>query len=661
MMDSPLEHPRDSGKGGFFGAPDGDGVTLPFLERLFFLEETPRSLLDERGHFTLVNSAFSALGGLAPEDLAGKSVSVFLSTAEATQWRRHLRKLLTFRNPLSFDSEIFCADGQCRTFLVSMTLPEGLSPNPLAAVTLVDITARAMEEAYLRRRNAQLGTVHAISENLLEHTELAPLLGTICRHLGRLLGTEHVSVCTWDRERKRNVTRAASGALRPLSGRSFPEAEGATGEVLRTGKPLYVLDYRHSPYFVDLPELKRVASALVFPLADRERMLGVLFLAFPDTPRFFDDATLRELYRLLGTVSLAVRNTLLREELQERERTYRTLFDLAPLGIVRVTAHDGQTLDVNDEAVRIFGYDDREHFLREFDTLGSYANPGDRAFYLNELQAGRNRNIVLERRNRFGKPLWISLSGRLEPEKDRLETFFTDVTAEKMLERALQESLAEKETLLREIHHRVKNNLTIVGSLISLQMDSVSDPWARSALTQTLSRVRTMGLLHEHLYGRKDIGAVDMKGYVGDLVTLILSISDRGRLPRVSVAAASVRLSLHRAVPCALIVNELVTNALKHAWPLSGGTPEEKAAQEERRLDIRLVTEEGVVRLSVRDNGVGLASDATADRSRSGLGFTLVRGLARQLDGEAFFTNDEGFVATVVFPTETPRSVQSSG
>ncbi len=152
---------------------------------------------------------------------------------------------------------------------------------------------------------------------------------------------------------------------------------------------------------------------------------------------------------------------------------------------------------------------------------------------------------------------------------------------------------AEKETLLREIHHRVKNNLAVVGSLISLQMGSITDPKALEALNQTLSRVRTMGLLHEHLYDRRNLGAVEMGNYLDELVRLILDIA-QGHPPRVSVTAASVRMSLHRAVPCALIVNELVTNALKHAWPPSEPEPPDgrgRSAGAEPRLKIHLAVE----------------------------------------------------------------------
>jgi PAS domain S-box-containing protein len=648
----------------FQGENQGRSLSSSLTERLFFLEATPRFLLDARGYFVLANNAFAALGGFRAKDLTDRPVSVLLGSTETRNWRKSLRKLFTFRNSLSFESEIFCADGQCRTFLVSLSILEDLLPEPLAAGTLTDITGRVLEEARLRRRNAQLLTIYAMSESLLQHLEPDALLNAACRHLGNLLNTEHVSVCVWNRETKRNVIRAASGILRPFVGLSFSESDGATGQVLRTGEPLYVQDYRHSSYFVDLPGTHRIASALVYPLADRERMLGAVFLAFLDVPRFFDAYTLHELYRLLGTVSLAMRNALLREELQTREKTYRTLFDLAPLGIVRATAKGGRILDANDEAARIFGYEDREHFLREFDVLASYANAEDRAFYLKELEEGRNRNIVLERRDRFGNPLWISLSGRLDREKDELESFFTDVTAAKTLERALQESLAEKEMLLREIHHRVKNNLAVVGSLISLQMGSVTDPKALEALNQTLARVQTMGLLHEHLYGRKNLGAVEMGNYLEELVHLILSIA-QARPIRVSVIAAPLQMPLYRAVPCALLVNELVTNALKYAWPLQkpATTPaaENGAPEVEPRLEIRLITENGWVHLSVADNGVGLPSGIDTGQIGSGLGLTLVRGLARQLDGTATFTSDGGFSATVVFPVESPRSPQSSG
>lgn len=212
--------------------------------------------------------------------------------------------------------------------------------------------------------------------------------------------------------------------------------------------------------------------------------------------------------------------------------------------------------------------------------------------------------------------------------------FITDITERKAAEdelvrtreQAVQSSaslarlLGEKEVLLKEVHHRVKNNLQVISSLLNLQARKASEPAVREALQSSQSRVRSIALLHERLYQSNDLANVDMATYLAGLVSEVFRAAGRPGVRRV-VAVDGIELSMELAMPCGLIVNELVTNALKHAFPAGEG-----------EVRVELTRQGGRTRLSVVDDGCGLPPGAQADGTS--LGMRLVRSLTDQLRGQ---------------------------
>jgi PAS domain S-box-containing protein len=199
-----------------------------------------------------------------------------------------------------------------------------------------------------------------------------------------------------------------------------------------------------------------------------------------------------------------------------------------------------------------------------------------------------------------------------------------DVTAQRQAEEALRESLAEKVALLREVHHRVKNNLQIVASLLNLQADRIANPEAVAALLDTRSRVHSMALLHEVLYRSESLARINLAAYVEELSIQLLRVFGQlaGRV-QVERRVAAIDLFLEQAVPCGLIINELVTNALKY------GFPDEKTG----RVLVEVARNEGWIDLAVSDNGAGLPHGFDPAVS-STLGLQLAMNLAGQLGGE---------------------------
>ncbi len=262
---------------------------------------------------------------------------------------------------------------------------------------------------------------------------------------------------------------------------------------------------------------------------------------------------------------------------------------------------------------------------------------------LDRLAANQRPYTVEEiRRDGVGEHTYLStLFPLLDPEGRHIASGMvaTDITEQRQARQVAEDALREKEILLQEIHHRVKNNLQIISSLLQMEARSVTDPVARKSFEECQGRVQAMALIHERLYRTGDLSRIDLHAYFGSLAGQI--IRSFGRVPGSVLAEVEVSVGpvgIETAVPCGLIVAELVTNAMKHAFP----------GAQRGRLEIRLRPAERHWELLVSDNGVGPAEagEAKADS----LGLKLIQALARQLRGEVAVETSRGMEVKVRFP-----------
>jgi len=215
-------------------------------------------------------------------------------------------------------------------------------------------------------------------------------------------------------------------------------------------------------------------------------------------------------------------------------------------------------------------------------------------------------------------------------------------------EEELRKSLAEKESLLKEIHHRVKNNMQIVSSLLFLQGQNTDNPEVHSVIQDSRNRVRTMGLIHEKLYQTKNLARVDFDDYLKTLTSYLVETFSRPACKlEISVLVEDIYLSVDTAIPCGLIINELVTNSMKYGSLVS--CPCKIKVSMTRLADGRLL-------LSVADNGPGLPAGFNPQASGT-LGLNLVSSLAKQLGASLEFRNDNGLVCDLTFAA-TPQIEQ---
>jgi PAS domain S-box-containing protein len=251
-----------------------------------------------------------------------------------------------------------------------------------------------------------------------------------------------------------------------------------------------------------------------------------------------------------------------------------------------------------------------------------------------------------------GRIRWVQDRGRGIFEEGNLlflDGVIVDITERKKSEEMLKSSLREKDVLLREIHHRVKNNLQIISSLLNLQKSDTRNTDTKEVLTECQNRVRSMALIHEKLYETNDLARIDFSTYIQDLTSYLFRSYGTPATIQRRIDSEKVQLNIDTAIPCGLIVHELVSNALKYAFP-NGGPGE---------IQIRLGGENGKYLLTVSDNGVGLPKGLDF-RSVESLGMRLVNTLTNQLDGKVEMENQNGTTFRIWFSqirTESPVPV----
>lgn len=314
--------------------------------------------------------------------------------------------------------------------------------------------------------------------------------------------------------------------------------------------------------------------------------------------------------------------------LRESERRFRETLENVELVAVSLDTASRITF-CNDFLLKLTGWQREEVLGRHWFDLFVPREPEVRALFAAALQkdtvpAHFENSIV----TRSGDSRWISWSNTTLRDLDGrvvgMASIGEDVTLRRQAAAELVASLRDKEVLLKEIHHRVKNNLQVISSLLNLQSRAVTDPDALELLRDSQSRVRSMALVHEKLYGSSDLARIDFAEYAQSLTAQLLrTYAQQADSVALHIQADGCWLDIDTAVPCGLILNELVSNALKHAFP--GGRPGEiRVALRQAGL--------GRFVLQVDDDGVGLPPDLDIDHSPS-LGLQLVHTLADQIGG----------------------------
>lgn len=446
-------------------------------------------------------------------------------------------------------------------------------------------------------------------------------------------------------------------------------------ELVATGEPYITGDTYTDPRWQRLPASAWIRSHISLPISLGEDVLGVLRLD-SDQVGAFSAQDVERLRPLAHAAAVALKNAQLyaqaQHELEERirsqaaleasERKFREMLENMHLFAV-ILDLEGRVTFCNDFGLQLVGME-RDEILG-CDWFETFIPPEIRAemraTFAQHFATGNfpphHENEILIARNTDGTArvliAWNNMIVRdSNGEIIGVAAVGEDITVRRQAERALQASEAwlralvdEKTLMLTEIHHRIKNNLQVILGLLDLQFGAVKDEGTQQMLRESRNRIKAIALIHERLYQTPGESQVGAQLYFHALINYLIGTYDamvRGIVVEQSID--DLKLNIDLAIPCALIVNELISNALKYAFPPGWQSPDGAPPT----LRVALHSTDGHARLAVADNGVGLLEGLELESS-SHLGLRLIKMLARQIDGELHIEHHNGTHIVITF------------
>ncbi|HET7152482.1 MAG TPA: PAS domain S-box protein [Candidatus Kapabacteria bacterium] len=358
-----------------------------------------------------------------------------------------------------------------------------------------------------------------------------------------------------------------------------------------------------------------------------------------------------EVIGVIGVINDITERKKTEQQLFRTQSRLSTILDHLP-GVVFYET-DGNTEFMSDNIYSLTGHP-KDSSLNKRDVFFTYIHPEDWEHYkkrMDEWIAG-DRSQALSSQFRFrhadGQYIWLEDYMVNIPSKDGqryISGVIIDITKNKTHEQEIKKSLDEKTILLKEVHHRVKNNLQIITSLLNLQAGYITDKEALALFLESQSRVKSMALIHENLYQSNDLANIDFHEYVCSLAAFLTQSYGHPGNITLDIDVKNIYLSIDIAIPCGLIVNELVSNAFKYAFRgRDGGTI---------RINLEEHTGDTYI-LCVADNGAGFPENINF-RDTTTLGLQLVTALTSQLRGKIQLLNGQGTTFTVTFPRQHIR------
>ena len=339
-------------------------------------------------------------------------------------------------------------------------------------------------------------------------------------------------------------------------------------------------------------------------------------------------------------------------EMRKRETLFRNLFLEAPAAMAMVNT-ENKTLMVNESFERLFGYAEDELIGKDIDEFivpererGTALKMPAIDFEGESLIAEKVRYTKSrERKDVLMAAIPVYFKGK------PLAGFgmYIDITDRKESEARLKKSLKEKQVMLEEIHHRVKNNLAVISSMLELQKFEADNEKLSDALHDSQLRIKSIALIHEMLYKSENLSEIEFATYVDQLVEAIMeALPIKSKHINVNVESEEVRMNINQAIPCALIINELVTNAFQHAFNGETGM-----------IGVKVDVRKDHIFVEVSDNGKGLPQKFTLEKSQS-LGLKLVDALCEQLGADLDYGNREGSYFNYSFSLEESKKGSAS-
>lgn len=331
--------------------------------------------------------------------------------------------------------------------------------------------------------------------------------------------------------------------------------------------------------------------------------------------------------------------------LRESEERFRNLFDNSTIGIYRTTP-DGYILFANHALIHMLGYASFDDLAkRNLEVNGFEPDYARSAFKKRIEKEGMVKGLETAWKRRDGSSIFIRESAKAIRGADGRVVYYEgtveDVTDKKHAEEQMRNALAQKDMLLKELKHRMKNNMAVISSLLGLEMRKLKDPHAVHIITEARSRIKSMAQIYDTLSQSDNLERIDFRRYIQNLVQGLFQVYNiHPNTIQMNVQVEEVQIDLKKAVPCGLILNELISNALKYAFP-DGKTGEIDIVLQKKGRD--------KIEISVKDDGVGF-SEPFNKRSPKTMGLHIVTTMVQQIDGQMQYIDRKGTEFRISFP-----------
>lgn len=519
---------------------------------------------------------------------------------------------------------------------------------------LAEVSERKQAELALKRENMKSKLFAEIALKIRKTLQIEEILQTTVTEVQKILSCDRVLIYrVFANGTGRTITESLTPGWSSVLDIPFPEEvfPREYQQQYTQGKVKAIADveaeYRQmTPCLIEFLAKLYVKAKLVVPIVQQESLWGFIIAHQCARTRKWQEFEIDLLQQLATQVGIALSQAQFLFALRESEERYRRIVETASEGIWTIDA-DSYTTFVNDKMAQMLGFCCPQQMLEkplwEFIDKAELENARKN---VDRRRQGISEQHDFKFRRQDGRDLWalISTTPLLDEHQNYLGALamVTDITERMKAEEKIQTSLKEKEVLLKEIHHRVKNNLYVIYNLLDLQSDTISNPRIQNLFADSQNRIQTMALIHEQLYQSNNLAQINFADYIHNLLDNLLSSFDTGFCQiQTLINVEPINFDIETAIPCGLLINELVTNSFKYAFNdhISG----------EIGIDMHQLKncQEEKYQLKISDNGTGIPEDIDWQNSPS-LGLRLVNILAEQLEAtiELDRTNGTSFCLT---------------
>ncbi len=607
-------------------------------------------ILDFKGSILFANkAAFEILGRDPQKPLNGLNVKDFALDQSIMDIKSHQRMVKKGKYG-------FLGTYKIKNQAGSIIWIEGLGRKilyqgkPANLVNLRDITKRKNAEDNLKIREKLLKGVAQMNHILLNTPHLESAINDSLKEIGMAVETDRVYIF-------KNHEEEITGRLltthmyewaddRVDSQNNNPELTDLAYDLLSPNlisnfnqkKPFYGLTRKLPPYFRKLMEKQNVLSFLLVPIFLQEKLWGFIGFDNCSQERSWKDYELTILKTAADSIASAWERFQSEKALRDSENKSKSLIRAIP-DIMLIINQEGTILDYSSKNMELMPLKEGEIIGNNISKMG--LSPKDLENILKHIKItimtdtlqSLKYELDVPSGHRYFESRFIRLND------NSVLSIIRDITDQKIIENSLKSSLEEKNILLREIHHRVKNNMQIISSLLNLQMKFKNSKEKIEVLKESQGRIKTMAMVHENLYQSKSFSTINFQEYLQRLLAdIFYSFGNKPHL-KWDLDIEDIEIDIDITIPLGLIINEIVTNSLKYAFE----------NRNEGNISIRLILEADIYRLRVADDGVGIPEEIDFGKTDT-LGLQLIENLVKQIDGEIKMDRNHGTVYEISFP-----------